>query len=212
LPRRGEAADSERFVLEGGAIDTDGEGTLLTTRDCLLGTAYPRNPGLDVGSIETVLKEYLSVDKVIWISAEVVGDDTSGHVDDVARFVAPGRVVLASESNPREENYRSLAVAREMLEGQTDAAGRRLEVIALPMPDPVYFDGERLPASYANFSIANDLVLVPTFNDRADAAALGLLSELFPDREVVGIHCRDLVLGLGSIHCSTQQEPAVGAP
>ena len=199
-----------RFVLEGGAIDGDGEGTLLTTKDCLLGTLRPRNPGLGQAEIEQTLRDYLVVDKVIWLPAEVAGDDTSGHVDDLARFVAPGRVVLARESNPRDENYVALERAREALEGERDARGRRLEVIALPMPQPRYFDGQRLPASYANFSIANGLVLVPTFNDPSDRHVLGLLGELFPERQVVGIHCLDLVLGLGSVHCSTHHEPLLG--
>jgi agmatine deiminase len=199
-----------RFVLEGGAIDGDGEGTLLTTRDCLLGTVRPRNPGLDQAQIEQTLSDYLAVDKVIWLPAEVAGDDTSGHVDDLARFVAPGRVVLARESNPKDENYVALERAREALEGERDARGRRLEVIPLPMPAPRYFDGQRLPATYANFSIANGLVLVPTFNDPSDRQVLGLLGELFPDRQVVGIHCLDLVLGLGSVHCSTHHEPSLG--
>jgi agmatine deiminase len=207
LPER--APGAERFVLEGGAIDGDGEGTLLTTSDCLLGTAYPRNPGLDRLAIERVLGDYLVVDKVIWLPAGVAGDDTSGHVDDLARFVAPARVLLGRESDSRDENYLPLERAREMLQGERDARGRRIEVIALPMPSARYQAGERLPASYANFLIANGLVLVPTFNDPKDRQALGLLSELFPDREVVGIHCLDLVWGLGSIHCSTHQEPSI---
>jgi len=207
LPER--APGGQRFVLEGGAIDGDGEGTLLTTSDCLLGTVYPRNPGLDRAAIERVLGDYLVVDKVIWLPAGVAGDDTSGHVDDLARFVAPARVLLARESNPQDENYLPLERAREMLQGERDARGRRIEVIALPMPSARYQAGERLPASYANFLIANGLVLVPTFNDARDRQALGLLSELFPDREVVGIHCLDLVWGLGSIHCSTHQEAAI---
>jgi agmatine deiminase len=209
LPERG--AVPGRFVLEGGAIDSDGEGTLLTTSDCLLGTAHPRNTGLDRAAIERVLSDYLVVDKVLWLPAGVAGDDTSGHVDDLGRFVAPGRVVLARESNPKDENYAPLERARELLSGERDARGRRIEVIALPMPSPRFQAGERLPASYANFLIANQLVLVPTFNDPKDRQALGLLSELFPDREVVGIHCLDLVWGLGSIHCSTHQEPAISA-
>ena len=200
---------SPRFVLEGGAIDSDGQGTLLTTSDCLLGTAFPRNPGLDRSAIERVLSDYLVVDKVIFLPAGVAGDDTSGHIDDVGRFVAPGRVVLAREDDPRDENYAPLEAAREYLQGERDARGRKLEVIALPMPSARYFDGQRLPASYANFLIANELVLVPTFNDPRDRQALGTLAELFPDRKVVGIHCLDLVLGLGSIHCSTHHEPLI---
>lgn len=198
-----------RFVLEGGAIDGDGEGTVLTTSDCLLGTTFPRNPGLDKAEIEQTLDAYLGADKVLWLPAGVAGDDTSGHVDDLARFVSPGRVVLARESDPRDANYAPLERAREQLSAERDAKGRRLEVIGLPMPAPRYFDGQRLPASYANFLIANGVVLVPTFNDPRDRLALGLLAELFPTREVVGIHCLDLVLGLGSVHCSTHQEPLV---
>jgi agmatine deiminase len=196
-----------RFVLEGGAIDSDGQGTVLTTSDCLLGTTYPRNPGLDQAGIERVLFDYLVADKVIFLPAGVAGDDTSGHIDDVARFVAPGRVVLARETNSDDENYLPLARAREYLTGQRDARGRRLEVIDLPMPGARFYDGERLPASYANFLIANGRVLVPTFNDPKDRVALGILAELFPDRQVVGIHSLDLVLGLGSVHCSTHHEP-----
>lgn len=198
---------SPRFVLEGGAIDSDGEGTILTTSDCLLGTAFPRNPGLGRADIERVLGDYLAADKVIFLPAGVAGDDTSGHIDDVGRFVAPAQVVLAREDNPNDENYAPLQAAHEYLKGERDARGRRLEVIPLPMPSPRFFDGQRLPASYANFLIVNGRVLVPTFNDPKDRIALGLLAELFPDREVVGLHCLDLVLGLGSIHCSTHHEP-----
>lgn len=201
---------SPRFVLEGGAIDGDGDGTVLTTSDCLLGTAFPRNPGLDRPAIERVLSDYLAADKVIFLPAGVAGDDTSGHIDDVGRFVAPGRVVLAREDNPADENYAPLEGAHEYLQGQRDARGRRLDVIALPMPSPRYFDGQRLPASYANFLITNGLVLVPTFNDPKDRKALGILAELFPEHDVVGVHCLDLVLGLGSVHCSTHQEPVAG--
>jgi agmatine deiminase len=137
----------------------------------------------------------------------VAGDDTGGHIDDFARFVRPGVVVLAEEKRRGDPNHRVLEAARERLEGARDARGRKLEVVRLPMPEPVYFDGQRLPASYANFYIGNAAVLVPTFNDVEDARALGILSELLGDRPVVGLHARDLVLGLGTVHCSTQQEP-----
>ncbi len=204
-----ESGPHRRFVLEGGAIDTDGEGTLLTTEDCLLGTAFPRNPGLGREAVEAVLSEFLCVDRVIWLPGDVAGDDTSGHVDDVARFVAPGKVVVAVEPNPADHNHEPLRRARERLAASTDARGRRLEVIELPMPAPRFDEGSRLPATYANFLLFNELVLVPTFNDPADRAALGILAELFPSRRVVGIHCGDLVLGLGTVHCSTNQEPAL---
>ncbi len=196
------------MVLEGGAIDVDGEGTLLTTRACLLGTRFARNPGASQQAIEETLQGALGVKKFVWLDDGVAGDDTSGHVDDFARFVRPGVVVCASESDSTDVNYAPLQRAQEQLRGATDACGRRLDVIALPMPGPVVCDGERLPASYANFYIANGIVLVPVFNDPCDAEALGILQELFPTRRVVGVFCRDLVLGLGTIHCSTQQEPA----
>lgn len=207
LPRLG----AERFVLEGGAIDTDGQGTLLTTEACLLGREFPRNPRAGREALEGVLRQYLCVDQVLWIPGGIAGDDTSGHVDDLARFVAPGRVVLAQEARESDENFAPLRAAREALEGACDARGRRIEVVPLPMPEPRGHEGQRLPASYANFLVANDQVLVPTFNDPKDAQALGVVSELFPDRQVVGIYCGDLVVGLGAIHCSTNHEPRVRA-
>jgi agmatine deiminase len=149
---------------------------------------------------------------VVWLGRGIAGDDTHGHVDDLCRFVAPGRVVLCAESDPSDENYAPLAENRERLASARDAAGRRLEVIPLPMPAPIVFDGVRLPASYANFYIANGRVLVPVFNDPRDRLALGILAELFPDREVTPIYARDLVWGLGTIHCMTQQEPVPLAP
>jgi agmatine deiminase len=200
-----------RIVLEGGAIDVNGRGTLLTTEECLLSPIQARNPRLDRGALERVLADYLAARHVIWLERGIVGDDTHGHVDDLARFVDPRTVVAAvatreSDSNflPLNQNWRRLRAAR-------DQDGEPLRVVALPMPEPIQYRGQRLPASYANFYIANDLVLVPTFNDPADRAALDLLAELFPDRTVVGIHAVDLVLGLGTLHCLTQQQPA-GTP
>lgn len=212
FPLTGEVSESavepSRFVLEGGAIDTDGQGTLITTTDCLLGSEFPRNPGMSREAIERVFSDYLSIDRVIWIPGDVAGDDTSGHVDDVARFVSPGLVVVPVEPNSSDPNCAPLAAARRILGEAKDARGRRLEVIELPMPAPRFYDGERLPATYANFQIANDVVLVPTFNDPQDRIALGIFSELFPERQVVGLHCADLVLGLGALHCSSNHEPA----
>jgi agmatine deiminase len=198
-----------RAVLEGGAIDVDGQGTLLATEQCLLNGRQARNRALGRTGTEAVLRDYLGVEKVLWLARGIAGDDTGGHVDDFARFVAPGRVVLAEEKRRADPNYRPLHEARERLSGARDARGRQLEVIRLPMPQPVTFDGERLPASYANFYIGTETVLVPTFNDPSDRVALGILAELFPARTVVGIHSTDFVLGLGTIHCSTQQEPLV---
>jgi agmatine deiminase len=196
-----------RVVLEGGAIDVDGEGTLLATEQCLLRGRQARNRALGRAGTEAVLREYLGAEKVLWLGDGIAGDDTGGHVDDFARFVAPGVVVLAEEKNRRDPNYRPLHEARERLSHARDARGRRLEIVRLPMPRPVVFDRERLPASYANFYIGTGAVLVPTFNDPCDRLALGILGELFPGRTVTGIHSSDFVLGLGTVHCSTQQEP-----
>jgi agmatine deiminase len=197
-------------VLEGGSIDVNGRGTLLTTEECLLDPAVQvRNPGLERGEIEAVLRDQLGVTNVLWLGAGIAGDDTHGHVDDVCRFVNPRTVVLCHEANPRDANYRALEENRERLQGMRLEGGSKIEVVDLPMPAPLYFDHQRLPASYANFYIANGAVLVPTFNDPKDRVALGVLAELIRDRPVVGIHAVDLVWGLGTIHCLTQQEPAL---
>jgi agmatine deiminase len=198
-------------VLEGGAIDVDGQGTLLATEQCLLTGRQARNRALGKAGTEAVLRDYLGIEKVLWLGDGIAGDDTGGHVDDFARFVAPGVVALAEEKDRKDLNYRPLHQARERLAGARDARGRKLEIVRLPMPRPVVFDGERLPASYANFYVGTGAVLVPTFNDPADRIALGILSELFRGRSVVGIHSTDFVLGLGTIHCSTQQEPLAGS-
>ena len=200
--------NGRRIVLEGGSIEVNGRGLLLTTEECLLSEIQCRNTDMTRADYEQVFADYLGVAKVLWLNRGIAGDDTHGHIDDLARFVEPRRVVTAVESNPAEENYAPLQENLERLQSMTDADGSKLEVVPLPMPAPVVFDGQRLPASYANFYIANGLVLVPTFNDVNDRKALGILAELFPDREVVGIHCVDLVYGLGTLHCMTQQEPA----
>ena len=208
LPIRQPMFNGKRIVLEGGSIEVNGSGLLLTTEECLLSEIQCRNPGMTRADYENVFAEYLGIKKVLWLNRGIAGDDTHGHIDDLARFVAPKRIVLAVESNPAEENYQPLQENLERFRGMTDLDGSKLEVIPLPMPAPVVFDGQRLPASYANFYIANGLVLVPTFNDVNDRKALGILAELFPERDVVGIHCGDLVYGLGTLHCMTQQEPA----
>jgi len=198
-----------RLVLEGGAIDVDGQGTLLATEQCLLTGRQARNRALGRAGTEAALRDYLGAEHVIWLENGIAGDDTGGHVDDFARFVAPGVVALAEEKRRSDPNYKPLHEARERLSGARDARGRRIDLARLPMPQPVGFAGERLPASYANFYVGTGAVLVPTFNDPADRVALGILAELFPRRTVVGIHSTDFVLGLGTIHCSTQQEPLV---
>jgi agmatine deiminase len=198
-----------RVVLEGGAIETDGQGTLLVTEECLLSAQQCRNPGLTREGYEQVFARYLGIRKTIWLARGCAGDDTHGHIDDIARFVAPATVVLACESNADDENFASSQENLHRLESATDADGRPLRVLQLPMPKPVVFEGQRLPASYANFYIANRTVLVPTFNDPHDREALNLLADCFPTHEVVGIHSRDLVWGLGTLHCLSQQQPAL---
>jgi agmatine deiminase len=196
----------ERVVLEGGAIETDGQGTMLTTEECLLSDIQARNPGLAREDYEQVFREWLGIRETIWLGEGCVGDDTHGHVDDVARFVAPDVVVLAYEPDPADDNHLRSAdnMRRLELAGAADGA---LKVVKLPFPRPVVMNGGRLPASYANFYIANRVVIVPTFNDRNDRVALNTLADLMPDREVIGLHAVDLVWGLGTLHCLTQQQP-----
>ncbi len=197
------------IVLEGGAIDVNGRGTLLTTEECLLDQeTQVRNPGLTRQDTEKILSENLAATNVIWLGKGIAGDDTHGHVDDCCRFVNPTTVVLCSEDNPTDANYGVLQENLERLEGAKLEDGSRLNVVLLPMPSALFFDGTRVPASYANFYIANACVLVPTFNDPNDRVALGILSELFTDRPVIGIHAVDLVWGFGTLHCLTQQQPA----
>jgi len=199
---------SRRVVLEGGAVDVNGKGSILVTEECLLHPAVQvRNPGFDRRDYEAVFREALGAPNAIWLGKGIEGDDTHGHVDDLARFVGPGAIVLAREDDARDPNHRALSENRERLASARLQDGSRPEVIDLPMPRPIAFKGLRLPASYANFYVANAAVLVPTFNDPADRVALGILGELFRDRSVVGIHALDLVWGLGTVHCMTQQEP-----
>jgi agmatine deiminase len=200
--------DKRRIVLEGGSIDVNGRGSLLTTEECLLSPIQARNPGLSRADIERVLRNYLAATNVLWLKNGIAGDDTHGHVDDLARFVNPTTIVVASEDDKLDANYEALKENYQILKLMADERERPLNIVKLPMPRPICFDGQRLPASYANFYIANKLVLVPTFNDPADRLALNTLARLFPDREVRGIHCLDLVLGLGTLHCMTQQQPA----
>ncbi len=196
-------------VLEGGSIEGNGAGTLLTTEECLLsGDVQCRNPGFSRADYEAVFAEYLGIRKTLWLKRGIAGDDTHGHIDDLARFVNPTTVVAVAEDDPGDINYERLRENLELLRGMTDQDGRALNVVTLPMPAPIVFQGQRLPASYANFYIANGLVLVPTFNDERDRQALATLAELFPDRRVVGVYCGDLIWGLGAIHCMTQQVPA----
>lgn len=204
LPCRPDSSEV-RVVLEGGSIDANGAGRLLTTEECLLSEIQERNPGLDRAGYERVFAEALGIRETIWLGEGCVGDDTHGHVDDIARFVARDVVALAYEEDPADENH---ARSRDNAERLARVPG--LRVVKLPYPRPVMMDGVRLPASYANFYIANGAVLVPTFNDANDRVALNALAECFPGRAIVGIHAVDLVWGLGTLHCLTQQEPAAG--
>jgi agmatine deiminase len=197
-----------RVVLEGGSIDVNGRGTLLTTEECLQSKVQERNPGFTKEDYAEVFREYFGVTNVLWLTNGIAGDDTHGHVDDLTRFVNPSTVVTIVEDDPADANFAPLEENLALLQTMKDQDGRSLRVETLPMPAPVYFDGQRLPASYANFYIANKIVIVPTFNDANDHIALHKLSSLFPDRQVIGIACRDLVLGLGTLHCMTQQQPA----
>ncbi len=199
------------FVIEGGGIDVNGRGTLLTTEECYLDPKVQvRNPGLGRAEIERALQTYLGVTNVLWLATGPVGDDTHGHIDDICRFVNPTTLVLIRETNRKDINYRPLAENWERIKDLRLEDGSKPQVVPLPMPAPLYFDGFRLPASYANFYISNASVIVPTFNDPNDRTALGTLGELFSDRPVIGIHAVDLVLGFGALHCLTQQEPAAG--
>jgi len=199
----------QQIVLEGGSIDVNGRGTLITTEECLLSDVQQRNPGLSREHLEELFADYLGIEKVIWLERGIVGDDTHGHVDDITRFVGPRTVVTAYEADPDDPNYEPLRENFRWLKKSTDQSGKPLKVLKLPMPRPVLFEGQRLPASYANFYIANKLVLVPIFGDPNDRIALDVLAEAFPEHEIVGVYCRDFVWGLGALHCMTQQQPAV---
>jgi agmatine deiminase len=196
------------IVLEGGSIDVNGAGSILTTEECLLSNVQARNPELGRTDLESIFETYLGARHTLWLRNGIAGDDTHGHVDDLARFTDAHTIVIASESDRSEINYEPLKENLELLRTMRDQDGHPLRIETLPMPEPIFFAGQRLPASYANFYIANHLVLVPTFNDAQDRVALNKLATLFPDRKIVGISAVDLVLGLGTLHCMTQQQPA----
>ena len=195
------------IVMEGGSLDVNGAGSLITTEACLLNPN--RNPELSRDQIEQHLKDYLGVRHILWLGDGIVGDDTDGHVDDLTRFTDPHTVVTVVEQDPADENYRPLMENLERLRSMKDQDGRPLRVVTLPMPNPLYQGDQRLPASYANFYIANGVVLLPTYRSPGDEIARQTLQDLFPDRRVIGVDCTDLVWGLGAIHCVTQQWPSV---
>jgi agmatine deiminase len=199
---------ARRVVLEGGSIDTNGAGILLTTEECLLSEVQERNPGVGREKLEQAFHEFLGTEQVIWLGRGIAGDDTHGHVDDISRFVAPDTIVTCVEPNASDPNHEPLAENLRRLRAARTLERKQFTVVELPMPRPVVFQGQRLPASYANFYIANGAVLAPTFHDANDRVALNTLAEVFPGREVIGIDCVDLVWGLGTLHCMTQQQPA----
>jgi len=211
LPEFQPKAGDHRIVLEGGSIDTNGAGVLLTTEECLLSEVQQRNPGISRQQLEQAFHDYLGIDQTLWLNRGCAGDDTHGHIDDIARFVAPingqDTILAAVEPNAADENHLPLAENLDRLRAARNLRGDPFHIIELPMPAPVVFEGQRLPASYANFYIANQSVLVPTFNDPNDRHALNTLAACFPTRDIIGIHAVDLVWGLGTLHCLTQQEP-----
>jgi len=195
------------LILEGGSIEVNGAGSCLTTEQCLLNSN--RNPHLSRTQIEDLLKDSLGVRQILWLGEGIAGDDTDGHIDDIARFVNPTTIACLIEANSRDDNYRIVQENYQRLQSARDQDGKKLDIVCLPCPDPVFYDGARLPASYANFYIANEVVLVPIFDDANDQNALGILQECFAKRKVIGLRCNEVVAGLGAIHCVTQQEPAV---
>jgi agmatine deiminase len=213
IPQFQPAIGDHQVVLEGGSIDTNGAGLLLTTEECLLSKIQERNPGLGDENetrkkLEQAFHTYLGIERTLWLHKGCAGDDTHGHVDDIARFVAENKILTCVEANIHDENHLPLAENLDRLRSFRNLKNQLFEIVELPMPAPVVFDNQRLPASYANFYIANGLVLVPTFNDPNDRHALNIIASCFPDREIIGIHAVDLVWGLGTLHCLSQQEPA----
>jgi agmatine deiminase len=199
-----------RVVLEGGSIDVNGTGVLLTTEECLLSKVQQRNPGFSREDYEQIFADYLGIQQVIWLGKGITGDDTHGHVDDITRFVATNAILTMVEPSRKDKNHAPLQQNLRRLKSARNSSGKPFEIVELPMPSPVIFEGRRLPASYGNFYIANGIVLVPVFNDPKDRIALNTLAEVFPGREIVPIYSGDLIWGFGALHCMTQQQPAVG--
>jgi agmatine deiminase len=206
LNRAYQQDNKSRFVLEGGAIESNGAGTLLVTEECLLSEIQCRNPVMKKVDYEAAFQKYLGIEKTIWLGRGCVGDDTHGHIDDIARFTTSDTVLLAIEKNRADENFETSHDNLERLKSSSNQSGKKLKVIEVPFPEPIYFNEQRLPASYLNFYISNAAVLVPVFHDKNDLPALKIISEQFPDRPTIGIYARDLVLGLGTLHCLTQPE------
>jgi agmatine deiminase len=196
-----------RLVLEGGSIDVNGAGLMLTTEECLLSEVQQRNPGVSREQLEKAFSDYLGIDQVIWLGRGIAGDDTHGHIDDIARFVAPDTIIAAVERDTSDPNHEPLAENLRQLKAARMPGEKQFTVVELPMPRPIVFRKQRVPASYANFYLANGVVLVPTFHDPNDRIALNTLAQVFPDRDIIGVHSVDLIWGLGALHCMTQQQP-----
>jgi agmatine deiminase len=207
-----DAGELQRFVLEGGSIDINGAGCVLTTEECLLSEVQQRNPGFSRERIEQALRDFLGVQQVLWLDRGIAGDDTHGHIDDTARFVGPGTIVACVEPEKSDPNHAPMKENLRRLSKMRDVRDKPFTIAELPLPAPVYFAGQRLPASYANFYIANTGVLVPVFNDPNDCRALKILERLITDRPIIPVYCRDLVWGLGTLHCMTQQQPSALPP
>ena len=200
----------KKIVLEGGSIDVNGKGTLITTKQCLLNKSKQiRNPYFDKEEYEKIFKKYFGITNTIWLNEGIAGDDTNGHIDDTCRFVNENTVVVCYEPNADDANCKPLNENIEILQNSRLEDGSKLNIINLPMPEPKYFDGYRLPASYVNFYITNSSVLVPTFNDANDYKALGIFNEIFNSRKVIGINCTDLIWGFGAIHCTAKEQYAL---
>jgi len=197
------------IVLEGGAIDVNGLGCLMATKECLLSKVQERNPGLKKIEIENIFKAYLGINKVIWLNKGIVGDDTHGHIDDIARFISKDKIFLAYEKNKKDKNFKALRENYRILNKTTDQNNKKLKIIKIPMPKAIYIDHMRVPASYLNFYIANKIVLVPVFNNPNDKVVLKIFKKYFKKRKIIAINCIDLIWGFGAIHCMTQQEPAL---
>tara|TARA_B100001559_G_scaffold309376_1_gene303558 strand:+ start:267 stop:1337 length:1071 start_codon:yes stop_codon:yes gene_type:complete len=199
----------KKIILEGGAIDVNGKGSIMLTKECLLSKIQLRNPGIDKLTYERVLSKLLNVNNFIWLNKGIVGDDTHGHVDDISRFVSENTIMTAIENNKKDKNYQILKKNLRILKSAKNSNGKKFRIIKIPMPKPISFDKVRVPASYMNFLICNKIVLLPIFNDECDLKVIKIFKKFFKNKKIVGIDCSKLIWGFGAVHCMTQQEPKV---
>ena len=209
LPRKVNSKKFVRVVMEGGAFDNNGSGSILLTKECLLSSKQERNKGFKKIDYENLFSKYLNAKNFIWLNKGIVGDDTHGHIDDIARFISKSTIMIAVEKNRSDKNYKSLKENLKILSNSYDENGKKFKIIKIPMPSPVVIDKTRVPASYLNFFISNKTVLVPVFNVKEDKKVLKIFRKFFTNREVIAIDCSDLIWGFGAIHCMTQQEPKI---